>query len=236
MADLLSLLTLAVCFIAVLVLLKCFGGSGLLVYAAVAVVVSNLQVLKLTQYAFTEHPVALGTVVFSTIFAVDNILTEYFGKETAKKCVWLSFCAYLFFAVTMKIAVCHPPMPHSECLNLHREMESLFSPSLTILTSSLISYVLSQLIDIFVFSKLKKLTKGKYLSCRSLISMMISAFADNLIFSALAWVVFAECPVSWAVLWKTYICVTYLLRLFIAALCVPLVRIAGILMPRRLDV
>jgi uncharacterized integral membrane protein (TIGR00697 family) len=236
MAAQLSLLTLIVCFLTVLMLLKYFGKSGLLVYTATAVAISNIQVLKLTQYRFAEHPVALGTVIFSTIFAVDNILTEYFGPETAKKCVWLSFCSYLFFAIAMRIAVAHPSVQHFECINLHQEMASLFSPSFVILASSLISYVVSQLIDIFVFSKLKKLTKGKYLSCRSLVSMIISVFVDNLTFSVFAWVIFAERPISWPVLWKTYIFVTYLMRLFIAALCVPLVRLAGAFVPRDRDV
>ncbi|MDR2067986.1 MAG: queuosine precursor transporter, partial [Holosporaceae bacterium] len=94
--------------------------------------------------------------------------------------------------------------------------------------SSIVSYITSQQIDIRVFSGLKKLTGGKYLSSRSLISMIISTFLDNFIFSVLAWMIFASRPASWSSLWNTYILITYLMRLIIAALCVPLVKLAKI--------
>ncbi|MDR3187242.1 MAG: queuosine precursor transporter [Holosporaceae bacterium] len=228
MADLLSLLTLVICFASILTLMKCFGKNGLFVYSTIALIISNIQVLKLTKYTWIENPVALGTVVFSTIFAVDNILTEYFGAKEAKKCVWMSFAGYLFFVLVMKIATLHPFVEYPECINLHQEMDDIFSPSFPLFVSSIASYITSQQVDIHVFSGLKKLARGKHLWSRSLTSMVISTFVDNFVFSVLAWMVFANHPVSWSSLWNTYIFVSYLVRLIIAALCVPLVRLARV--------
>ncbi|MDR1375229.1 MAG: queuosine precursor transporter [Holosporaceae bacterium] len=228
MSNLLSLLTLVVCFTSILILMRYFGKSGLFIYSTVALIAANIQILKLTKYSGIENPVALGTVVFSTIFAVDNILTEYFGAQDAKKCVWISFTGYLFFTLIMKMTVLHPSVEYSECINLHREIGDIFSPTLTLFISSIASYVTSQQIDIHIFSSLKKLTKGKYLWGRSLISMVISTFFDNFVFSLLAWVVFAHHQLGWSSLWDTYIFITYFIRLIIAALCVPLVRLAKV--------
>ncbi|MDR2068011.1 MAG: queuosine precursor transporter, partial [Holosporaceae bacterium] len=116
----------------ILLLVKYFGKNGLFVYATTALIVSNIQVLKLTKYTLIESPVAMGTVVFSTIFAVDNILTEYFGVEDAKRCIWMSFAGYLFFVLVMKIAMLHPYAGYSECVNLHEEMKKIFSPSFSL--------------------------------------------------------------------------------------------------------
>ena len=66
-------------------MLRCFAKSGLIVYSAIATITANIQVVKLTQYTLVNDPVALGTVVFATTFAVDNILTEYYGKNVAQK-------------------------------------------------------------------------------------------------------------------------------------------------------
>ncbi|MCR5225517.1 MAG: queuosine precursor transporter [Alphaproteobacteria bacterium] len=231
-----SLCTLSVSFIAILVAVKLFGKSGLFVYTAIAVVASNLQVLKLTKYGVVDNPIALGTVIFATVFAVDNILTEYYGAETATKNVWLSFFGYLFFAIIMEIAVLHPAVVGYECTNLHEEFGKLLSPSMVLLFSSLISYAVGQLTDIFLFSALKKMTRGKYVSVRSFVSMAISTFLDNCVFSVCAWVIFAKNPVSWKTLWYTYIFITYLLRLSVAILCVPLVKLAGVWIKKRRDV
>jgi uncharacterized integral membrane protein (TIGR00697 family) len=236
MAEVLSLSTLIACFATILLMLKFFGKEGLYVYSAIAVIGSNIQVLKLTMYSFIEDPVALGTVLFSTTFAVDNILNENFGERAAKKCVWISFLGYLFFSIVMRIAVSHPAIDHRECVSLHRELQRLFSPAPVLFISSLTSYLISQYSDIFIFSALKKFFKGKYVSRRSMISMTISTFIDNCVFSVLAWVILADRPVSLSSLWTTYIFITYIIRLIIAVLCVPLVRLSINLVKKDQDV
>ena len=225
--ELLSLLTLAICFVTMLCATKFFGKCGLYAYSAIVSIAANIQVLKLTQYSLVSNPVALGTVLFSTTFAVDNILTEYYGKESAKKGLYISFFGYMFFVIVMQITVLHPAVVASNCVNLHSELEKVFSMAPYIFVSSLIAYFSGQRTDIFIYSMLKEIFGAKYLTARSMISMAISAFVDNFVFSFFAWIVFAENPISLSLLWKTYIFTTYMIRLVIAALCVPLVELAG---------
>ncbi|MDR0555627.1 MAG: queuosine precursor transporter [Holosporaceae bacterium] len=227
MPELLSLLTFIVCCFTILGMVKLFGKNGLFAYSAVVVVTANIQVLKLTQYSLTSHPVALGTVLFSTIFVVDNVLTEYYGAQIAKRSVAINFFCYLFFTLIMKITIWHPAVDGGECLNLHMELKNIFSPCLSLFISSLIAYAIGQLVDISIFSLLKRLMKGKRISLRSFISMSISTFLDNGIFSILVWIIFAEHPISLSVLWKTYILAAYIIRLVVAVLCVPLVKLCG---------
>ncbi|MDR0632237.1 MAG: queuosine precursor transporter [Holosporaceae bacterium] len=215
---------------------KFFGKSGLFAYSAVVVIAANMQVLKLVQYSSMNEPIALGTVLFSTVFVVDNILTEYYGVETARKCVAVSFFSYLFFSLVMKITIWHPEVDCKKCINLHRELKNVFSPCFVFFISSLASYAVSQLTDILVFSTLKKLMKSKCLSFRSFISMAISTFVDNFVFSVLAWIVFSKHPISLFLVLKTYVFTAYMIRLIIAALCVPLVRLSGTVISGKLHV
>ncbi|MDR1334601.1 MAG: queuosine precursor transporter [Holosporaceae bacterium] len=233
MAEFLSLSTLFSCFIVILVMAKFFGKGGLLVYSAISVVISNLQVLRLTKYSMMDNPVALGTVVFSTLFAVDNILTEYYGAKAARQCVWMNFICFLFFTFIMEVTNLHPAIENWDCVNLHRELKIVFSPCFTLFISSLISSVIGQLVDIFVYSNLQKIMKGRYTSLRSFAAMALSTFVDNFIFSILAWIIFAKNPVNIAVLWKTYIVATVMIRLVIAVLCVPLVKLCGSVILKR---
>lgn len=231
--EILSGITLICCFSSVLGAAKYFGKSGLYAYSLIATIAANIQVLKLTQYSFFTEPVALGTILFSTTFAVDNILAEYYGAEIAKKGLYISFWGYLFFVIVMQIAVLHPKVNPHDCTNLEAELRAVFSPALSIFIASLLAYFAGQRTDIFVYSWLKKISmkhhknSKKQMTLRSMISMSISAFVDNCIFSFFAWMVFAKNPISLHQLWNTYIIITYFLRLMIAALCVPLVHLAG---------
>lgn len=232
--ELLSVLTFLCCVISILFAAKFFGKYGLYVYSAIVTITANIQVLKLTKYTCLSDPIALGTVLFSTTFAVDNILVEYYGTKSARRGLYLSFCGYLFFVIVMQIAVLHPIVLQNDCVNMHAELEAIFSPSFYIFISSLLAYFAGQCSDIFIYSSLKKLMqKGmatvfdKHIELRSIISMAISTFVDNFVFSLFAWIVFAEHPISLSQLWKTYIFIAYILRLMIAAMCVPLVRSAG---------
>lgn len=222
MADLLSLSTLVICFFTIIVLAKFFGQSGLYAYSAVAVIVANMQVLKLTKYSFFDHEVALGTVVFATTFAVDNILIEYFGSKSARKSVYLSFAVYLFFVICMKIAIMHPEVCGSESCDLSRELSAVFSLGPALFASSILAYFAGQFCDIFVFSLLRKIKK---LYIKSMVSMPVSAFADNAVFSIFAWIIFSDRPISWNELWNTYIVNLYILRLVVVLMCIPLIRL-----------
>ena len=234
--EFLSIFTLAVSFVTILCATKFLGKYGLYIYSVIVTITSNIQVLKLTQYSLISNPVALGTVLFSTTFAVDNILTEYYGAKAAKKGLYISFFGYMFFVIVMQIAVLHPIVINTECVNLHLELEKIFSPVFYLFISSLIAYFSGQYTDIFIYSILKKFFSGKFLAIRSMISMAVSAFVDNFVFSFFAWIVFAENPISLSLLWETYIFITYMIRLVIAALCVPLVKLAGKFIPEKKDV
>lgn len=232
MAEILSISTFVISIIFILLMLKMFGENGLYVYSTVAVIASNIQILKLTQYTFYNFPIALGTMLFSTTFAVDNILVEHYGQSAAKKSIAINFVSYLFFVFIMQITIWHPEVHNNTYHNYHKELKLLFSPSITILISSLIAYTSSQLSDILIFSYLKKKLKNKFLPFRSFFSMLISTFIDNIIFSYFAWVLLSDHPISIIQLWNTYIFATYILRIVITLLCVPIVRLSCFFIPK----
>jgi len=63
--ELLTIITFVVCAIAILCLLRFYGIVGLYVYNVLALIVANIQVLRLTTFESFAEPVALGTVLFS---------------------------------------------------------------------------------------------------------------------------------------------------------------------------
>lgn len=222
--EVLTLLLLLTCGLVILLMMRVYGAVGLIVYSSVAVVVANLQVQTATQYSFFQEPVALGSIVFSSVFIVSAILTEYYGKAKARQAVWLSFTAMILMTYFMLITVGFKPA--SGFHMAHQAMSTLFIPAPALIAASLTAYAVGQLNDIWIFASLSRLTQGKYLWFRSLVAMVVGGFLDTLIFSVLAWMVFSPHPLPWKTVFLTYVIGTYVLRLFVLLAGIPFIYLA----------
>ncbi len=226
-SEALTLVLLVSCGLIILFMMRLYGAVGLMVYSSLAVVVANLQVQKATVFHFFHEPIALGTVVFSSIFFVSSILTEYYGKAQARKAVWLSFTGMIVVSFFMLLTIGFKPA--SGFYETHKAMCMLFFPAPGLIAASLIAYAVGQFNDIWIFATLSRFTAGRFLWFRSFIATLIGAFLDNLIFSILAWMVFAPHPLPWGTVLFTYVLGTYILRVFIALLGIPFVYLARLM-------
>ncbi len=209
------------CFIAIFGLMRFFQASGLFVYIALAVVIANIQVLKTVNVAFFKFPVPLGTIVFSSTFLAVDILTEFYGAASAQKGVWLGFIASLLIVVMMLITINIPPSDPAS--STHQAITTIFAPTPSLFAASLISYLICQQTEIKIFQLIRVITDGKRLWLRTFLSSAVSSLLDNIIFSCLAWIIFAKQPVSIEQLIYTYILGSYWFRIIIALLQAPLI-------------
>lgn len=231
MSDLLSFSALLLCFVSIFCAVRFFGYVGLYVLLCIITICTNIQVLKVTAYALWHEPLAMGTVIFASTFAIDGILSEYYSAAVARRGVWISFMAYLFFAVQMFLCIAHPVSSNCDA-SYAQAIELLFRPSFALFLSSLVSFVCGQLCDVSLYAFLKKQERVNSVWLRAIISMSVANFIDNALFSVMAWKVFCIQEVSWSMLWHTYIFGTYVFRLLIALLCVPVIRFAGFFVNR----
>ena len=222
--EILTVALLFGCGIIILGMMRFFGTAGLMVYSTLAVVVANLQVQSATIYSFLPDPVALGTIVFSSTFIVSSILTEYYGKAKAQQAVWLSFIGMILVTLFMLVTMGFKPAPGFG--EAHQAMCTLFFPVPALIAASLIAYGIGQFNDIWIFATLSRLTGGRLLWVRSFFAPFIGAFLDNVIFSVLAWIIFAPHPLPWRTVLFTYILGTYCFRIGIALVGIPFIYIA----------
>jgi hypothetical protein len=240
-AEMTSVILFGICAIAILLLLKLYGAYGLYLYNIVAVLASNIQVLKGVQFSMSAEPVALGTVVFATTYLCSDILTEHYGKEAAKLGIYFCFAAQILMTLLMVIAVGYPPLsltaigsPGTEQMPLTEQaMALLFTPSPRLLLASLLAFAISQLNDIWLFQWIGKLTGKRLLWLRTMVSAMVSALVDTVIFSVLAWVILSPQPVSFSVLIFTYIIGTFITRALIGILSTPIMYLSKSCLPLR---
>jgi uncharacterized integral membrane protein (TIGR00697 family) len=115
-------------------------------------------------------------------------------------------------------------MPHAVQTQAH--LVALFLPVPALLISALLSYLVSQLFDVWLFVKIRKATGVKKLWLRNNVSTMLSALIDSIVFNVLAWKLFAVHPVGWNTLFLTYILGTYAVRLVLSLLDTPFIYMA----------
>jgi len=231
--EFLWLLMLLTCFSSVLLLYRFFGTAGLYVYIVLAMIGANIQVLKAVQFGLYPEPVALGTILFASAYLATDILAEQHGAKAAQKGVWLGFAGYLIFTVLMLLNLGFAPLTPEQAgetmawaLPYHEHMAALFTPAPTFLIAGMCAYLLSQLHDIWLFSRLKAHTGGRFLWLRNNASTLLSALIDNAIFSILAWIVLASDPLPWQTVLVTYILGTYWLRVIVALFDTPFIYLA----------
>lgn len=207
MNDLLLFFELVFCVFSIYLFKKFYGLFGLYAYCIVATIASNIQILKCTTYSFYGSSVALGTVVFSSIFIVDNIINEYYGLKSARDCIFLTTFSYLFFVILMHICIFYTSSGGEGS-----SIEKVFGISFSIFLCSMCSYVVTQIIDVYLFSLIKKILSSKFLWFRMNFSTIISSFCDQVLFSVLLWKFFSNKNISWSEIFNTYVYFGYIFR------------------------
>jgi uncharacterized integral membrane protein (TIGR00697 family) len=236
---------LVVIFSLIPLMLRPFGAAGMFIFVAVGIIAANVQVFKAASFSIYAAPIPLGTVVFSATYIAVDVLTEYYGRATARKAVWLGFSAMLLMTIMMLLIMGYKPMTPEAAsesgmewaLPNHDHILALYLPQTTLLIAGLTSYLISQFNDIFVFQKIRQWTGRGQLWVRACGSTAISALIDNTVFSTLAWMVFPwllgqhDQVVELHTLIFTFILGTYWIRLVMAFLEAPAIYVARWCLP-----
>ncbi len=238
---------LILCFVSILVFLRLFGYVGLYVYSAIAIIAANIQVLKQANFNFFSSinekiipfyepsPIALGTILFASTFLCTDILSEYYGKEKARKNVLIGFCSFLLMTILMLVTIGIQPAEDEWVSMVQESLAILFTPMTSIFVASMIAYLISQYFDIWFFGYLKTVSSSKLLWLRNNFSTAVSSLIDNTIFSLFAWIILNPNPFPLSDVIMTFILGVYLLRVFIAILDTPFIYLAKYFIPKERD-
>jgi len=228
------------CYFSILGALKFFGKTGIYVYVALAIILANIQVLKVIEFPFFPEPMALGTILFISVFLCTDILNEYFDKQSATKCIYLGISAYLFSTIIMFMTISLKPIDPSLneswawSYDMHQAIQTIFLPQFPIIVASIFAFFISQKIDIFIFSYLKNKNNSK-LWFRNNISTIFSQFIDNIIFSLLAFNFLSSNPVPVIDLIISYGIGIYLIRIALSIFDTFFIYLARNFLPKNIE-
>ena len=183
--EVLLLVSLILSFGAVVCALLLFGKSGVYVWIVICAILANIEVTVLV-FAFGMEQ-TLGNTLFASSFLATDILSELFGKKSANKGVSIGIFATLVFIIFSSLWVHYIPSENDWAF---ASIKQLFSNTPRILLASLIGYVLSEILDVFLYHFWWNLTetrsgdKSKFLwvrnNCSTLISQLVNIIVFNL--------------------------------------------------------
>ncbi|MBS1488638.1 MAG: queuosine precursor transporter [Bacteroidetes bacterium] len=173
--------------VAELIGVKIFSGENTL-----GLQPANINILGFVM----DFNLTAGAVIWPVVFITSDLINEYFGKPGVKRISYMAalFIAYSFLVITMVMSL--PPAQWWLDANSHDNAGNIFNinfafnkilgQGLRIIVASLAAFLLGQLIDVYVFQKLRKITGSKMLWLRATGSTLVSQFIDSFVVLYLA--------------------------------------------------
>ena len=205
-------------FLLIILAYKLFGKWGLIMWIPISVIVANIQVIQTVE--LFGLVATLGNIVYASSFLVTDILSENYGKEDAKKAVWIGFFSLISMTLLMNLALQFVPLEGDEFAVIANDAtRTIFSLMPRIAIASLTAYLLSQRHDVWAYHFWKKrFSKEHQIWLRNNLSTAVSQLIDSVVFVTIAfWGVFET-----NTLLEIFI-TTYFLKFIVAAADTPFV-------------
>lgn len=170
-----------VVFSALLICYRLFGKAGAVAWVGMATILANVITAKNADVFGLST--AIGTVMFASTFLATDILTEYHSATDAKKAVYVGLFADVLLILSTQIALRYRPSAFDYA---DGAMQTLFALNLRISIASMVMYFISNLLDVYLFEKMKEKSGGRRLWLRNNLSTILCNCAENFGFIALA--------------------------------------------------
>lgn len=174
MNELLLFIEIIVIFSMVLIAKKLFGKEGLMLWIGIASILANLELAKAVEMFGLSA--TLGNILFASCFLATDILSECYGKEYAKKGVYIGVFSIITYLITTQFALLFQP---SEIDLVSGAMETLFELTPRVCVASLVMYYIANRVDVYLFDKLSQKFNGKKLWVRNNVSTIICNCLEN---------------------------------------------------------
>lgn len=189
------------------------GRVWLVALVAAMLVAMNLAVLQ--QITLFGMDVTGGNVLYAAIFLATDLLAEHWGRREAYRTVRIGFGVSLFFLLTSQAVLFYTP----NGLDFARPaLETLFSPQWRIIGASMLSYLVVQHLDVWLYERIRRATGGRLLWLRNNGSTWVSQALDSVLFTLGA---FAGMEGFAAATLMQMIVFTYLVKVAVALLDTP---------------
>ncbi len=170
----------------------------------------------------------VGVLPWPIVFIMTDIINEYYGVKgvrflTLLTVLLIAFSFFVFFfAIRLSPDTAYWVGSSTEqgVPDMQAAFKAIFGQGMNIIVGSLCAFILGQLIDAFVFRKIKSLTGEKSIWARATMSTVVSQFIDSIVVTYIAFSIFRGVPVGQTMAWAF---TAYAYKFCVAILMTPVI-------------
>jgi queuosine precursor transporter len=159
---------------------KIFSAEG-----TVGLAPANLNILGFTM----DFNLTAGALIWPVVFITTDLINEYFGKPGVKRISYFTAILILYAFVIVFFAMELPPASwwiesrdsEGNVVNMDTAFNKILGQGQRIIIGSLVAFIVGQLVDVFVFQRLRKATGSKWLWLRATGSTLVSQLVDSFV-------------------------------------------------------
>ena len=182
---------------------------------------------------FGPFATIIGILPWPVVFLLTDLMNEFYGQKAVRRLSWITagLIAYCFIIVGISLAIPAYEIPGSDLAD-NASYLKVFGQSQMIIVGSICAFLVSQLLDAFLFDKIKHRTGNRFIWLRSTGSTVVSQVIDSYIVLYIGFVLPGKMSMG------TYMTVAptnYILKLLIAISLTPLIYLGHYVMRRYLN-
>jgi uncharacterized integral membrane protein (TIGR00697 family) len=218
---------IAAFFVANALIAECIGGK----------IFSLEQSLGLPPFDFSffgekhlSFNLTAGVLLWPLEFVITDIVNEYYGPKAVRRISLIAVALISYAFVMFYIAMHAVPAGFwvgsktaQGVPSMQVAFEAIFGQGMWIILGSLVAFLVSQLIDVLVFHKIKKITGEKMIWLRATGSTLVSQLVDSFVVLFIAF----KIGNGWS--WSTVLAVclmNYIYKFTMAIILTPLIQYA----------
>lgn len=161
---------------------------GVKIFSAESTV--GLQPAQINILGFVmDFNLTAGALIWPVVFITTDLINEYFGKPGVKRISYLTALLILYSFLVIFMAIRLPPAgwwaqitnPDGEVFNMDLAFNRVLGQGLRIIVGSLTAFLVAQLVDVFVFQRLRRMTGNRWLWLRATGSTLVSQVVDSFV-------------------------------------------------------
>jgi uncharacterized integral membrane protein (TIGR00697 family) len=172
-------------FVANALIAECIGGKIFSLEKIFGLHPANFTLFGQTGLSFN---LTCGVLLWPLEFIMTDIVNEYYGPRAVRQISYIAV-ALISYAFIMFYTAIHIPFADfwistktdSNIPNMQDAFNGIFGQGMWIILGSLTAFLVSQIVDVTIFHRIKKLTGEKWVWLRATGSTLISQLVDSFV-------------------------------------------------------
>lgn len=181
---------------------------------------------------FGPFTTIVGILPWPVVFILTDLLNEFYGFKAVKRVSWITaiLIAYCFLIVGLSLSIPAVEIEGSK-LATNESYNLVFGQAQMVIVGSIVAFLISQLMDAFLFNWIKKKTGNKLIWLRSTGSTLFSQLVDTYVVLYIGFVLPGSLKMND---FLTIAPTNYVLKIIIAISLTPLIYLGHYLVKRYL--